>query len=134
MIGKGEAKARQMIEDAGFQVKVYYSSDTTAKKGRVFDQTPSGGETADADSTVVINVSTYEEPTTEPTTEEPTTEPTTDPTELPTDLPTVGDEQRPGGPPTGSPTGPKAPRAQVGRVAGSGSPAWWLSSRWAWRS
>ncbi len=106
VIGRNEAKASELITEAGFQVKVIYSSDTTEKKGKVIDQSPGGGETPPANSTITIVVSSYEEPTTDPpTTDPPTTDPTVDPTTgLPTDLPT--DEERTPGATTGPGTRP----------------------------
>ena len=70
VVGKTEAEARRLIEDAGFRVSRVTDATTRAKKGNVLQQSPNAGQTLDKGSTVTIVVSTYEEPEPEPT--EPT--------------------------------------------------------------
>ncbi|QIX28519.1 Stk1 family PASTA domain-containing Ser/Thr kinase [Nocardioides sp. JQ2195] len=85
VVGKSENQATQLIEDAGFQVKVVRSTATTEKKGTVIDQSPGADQTADQDDVITIVVSDFEEPTETPTeTESPTEEPTE--SESPTDI------------------------------------------------
>ncbi len=62
VVGKTEAAATKLIEDAGFKVSRVTDSSTKAKKGTVLQQSPSAGQTLDKGSTVTIVVSTYEPP------------------------------------------------------------------------
>jgi beta-lactam-binding protein with PASTA domain/predicted Ser/Thr protein kinase len=83
-----QEEAEQILTDAGFDVEVVEESDTTEPAGTVVRQSPEGGEEADQGDTVIIWVSTYEEPTETPSdTESPTDDPS-----LPTDTtsPAVG--------------------------------------------
>jgi beta-lactam-binding protein with PASTA domain/tRNA A-37 threonylcarbamoyl transferase component Bud32 len=66
VIGKTEADATQLIEDAGFKVSRVTDSTTEAKKGTVLQQSPSQGQTLDKGSTVTIVVSTYVAPSPPP--------------------------------------------------------------------
>jgi beta-lactam-binding protein with PASTA domain len=66
VIGKTEAEATDLIEEAGFKVSRVTDSTTEAKKGNVLQQSPSAGQTLDKGSTVTIVVSTYEPPPTTP--------------------------------------------------------------------
>ena len=66
VIGKTEAEATKLIEDAGFKVSRVTDSTTKAKKGTVLQQSPEKGQTLDKGSTVTIVVSTYEEPSAPP--------------------------------------------------------------------
>jgi serine/threonine-protein kinase len=72
VVGKTEAEARKLIEDAGFRVSRVTDASTKAKKGNVLQQSPNSGQTLDKGSTVTIVVSTYEEPEPEPEPTEPT--------------------------------------------------------------
>jgi beta-lactam-binding protein with PASTA domain/predicted Ser/Thr protein kinase len=92
VVGMKQDAAERTLSEAGFRPRaVSYDGNTTLPKGTVVEQDPANG-TAPEDSTVLIFISTYEEPEpepeptpTEPTPTEPTpTEPTpTDP--APTD-------------------------------------------------
>ena len=62
VVGKTEASATQLIEDAGFKVSRVTDASTKAKKGTVLQQSPSAGQSLDKGSTVTIVVSTYEPP------------------------------------------------------------------------
>jgi eukaryotic-like serine/threonine-protein kinase len=66
VIGKSEADATQLIEDAGFKVSRVTDSSTEAKKGTVLQQSPNAGQTLDKGSTVTIVVSTYVAPSPPP--------------------------------------------------------------------
>jgi beta-lactam-binding protein with PASTA domain len=66
VIGKTEADATQLIEDAGFKVSRVTDSTTEAKKGTVLQQSPNSGQTLDKGSTVTIVVSTYVAPSAPP--------------------------------------------------------------------
>jgi eukaryotic-like serine/threonine-protein kinase len=74
VIGKTEAEATQLIEDAGFKVSRVTDSTTEAKKGTVLQQSPSKGQTLDKGSTVTIVVSAYVAPSAPPS---PSTSPST---------------------------------------------------------
>jgi beta-lactam-binding protein with PASTA domain len=74
VVGKTEAEATNLIQDAGFKVSRVTDSTTKAKKGDVLQQSPSAGQTLDKGSTVTIVVSTYEEPAPTPS-ESPTAVP-----------------------------------------------------------
>lgn len=72
--GMMQPQAKNAIRNAGFQVEVITSDNTTEPAGTVIDQSPKAGETPPAGSTVTIVVSSYEEPSPTPTpTESPTT-------------------------------------------------------------
>jgi beta-lactam-binding protein with PASTA domain/tRNA A-37 threonylcarbamoyl transferase component Bud32 len=66
VIGKTEADATNLIQDAGFKVSRVTDSTTEAKKGTVLQQSPSAGQTLDKGSTVTIVVSAYEPPPSAP--------------------------------------------------------------------
>ncbi len=67
VIGKTEAEATRLIEQAGFKVSRVTDSSTEAKNGNVLQQSPEAGQTLDKGSTVTIVVSTYEPPPPSPT-------------------------------------------------------------------
>lgn len=56
--GQTRADARAALESVGFVVKVVERSDATVASGKVIDQSPTGGVTARAGSTVTVFVST----------------------------------------------------------------------------
>jgi serine/threonine-protein kinase len=64
VIGKTEAQATELIEDAGFKVSRVTDASTEAERGTVLQQSPEAGQTLDKGSTVTIVVSTYEPPPT----------------------------------------------------------------------
>jgi len=86
VVGEQQEDAERILTEAGFEVDVVPSSDTTRPKGTVIDQSPDPGDNASPGATVTIVVSNYEEPTEEPTETETT------PTESPTDEPTLPTE------------------------------------------
>jgi serine/threonine-protein kinase len=77
VVGKTEAQATQILEDAGFKVDSLPDSASTDPKGTVTKQSPQAGTPQNAGSTITILVSTYEPPVITPT-------PTPTPTVLPT--------------------------------------------------
>jgi len=84
VIGETEERARQLIEDAGFEVFVTHSNAPTEQPtGTVIEQNPTGPQPQGTSVTIVVSdfVAT---PTESPTTE--TTAPTDPPTDPPTDL------------------------------------------------
>jgi len=88
VVDRQQEEAEQILRDAGFDVEVVEEADTTEPAGTVVRQSPEAGEEADQGDTVIIWVSTYEEPTESPSdTESPTDDPS-----LPTDTasPSVG--------------------------------------------
>ena len=91
VIGLTREEAEEEIRDAGFVPEVREDSGSTEPRGTVTDQFPREGVAAE-NSTVIIFVSTFVEPTPTPTpppTDSPTTPaPTDSPTALPTTLPT----------------------------------------------
>ena len=60
VVGKTQDEAEKLIRDAGFEVFVTRSTDTTEKKGTVIAQNPDGGSDADQGDTVTIVVSDFE--------------------------------------------------------------------------
>ena len=80
VVGQRQAAAEKTLRDAGFEVDVVESAETTAEKGTVFRQIPAGGP-EEQGTTITIFVSTFEEPTPEPT---PTPTETTPPEPTPT--------------------------------------------------
>jgi beta-lactam-binding protein with PASTA domain/predicted Ser/Thr protein kinase len=95
VVGMKQGAAEKAIRAAGFQPDVVESSNTTEPKGTVIQQSPKAGQTAAANSTVTILVSSYEPPTESPS---PTETPTETPT-LPTQPPTPSGRNQPGAPP-----------------------------------
>jgi serine/threonine-protein kinase len=77
VVGKTEAKATQILEDAGFKVDSLPDTASTDPKGTVTKQSPQAGTPQNAGSTITILVSTYEPPVITPT---PTPTPTGPPT------------------------------------------------------
>ena len=72
VVGDPQEVAEDTLTEAGFEVDVIETTDTTAPTGEVIRQSPEGGESAPEGSTVTIVVSAFEEPTEEPSpTEEP---------------------------------------------------------------
>ncbi len=92
VVGLKQGRAEQILGDAGFQVDVVETTDTTAPKGQVVRQSPEGGQDATEGSTVTIVVSAFEEPTEEPseTTTAPESPSDTASTGLPSDTTTPG--------------------------------------------
>ncbi|RYP82557.1 Stk1 family PASTA domain-containing Ser/Thr kinase [Nocardioides guangzhouensis] len=87
VVGKTQQEAEQLIRDAGFDVFVTRSTDTTEPQGTVIDQNPKGGTAADQGDTVTIVVSDFQE--------QPTETPTQTPTETPTVFPPPGETPSP---------------------------------------
>jgi serine/threonine-protein kinase len=67
VVGLQEDRARDILEDAGFEVATVPDSQTEAKKGTVLEQSPKAFTTQPKGTTVVITVSDYEEPSPTPT-------------------------------------------------------------------
>ncbi len=82
VVGKTQKEAEKLIREAGFEVFVTRTTDTTEPKGTVTEQNPDGGADADQGDTVTIVVSDYEEPSETPS---PTPTPSETPTELPSE-------------------------------------------------
>ena len=78
VVGKTEAEATRLIQDAGFKVSKVTDASTKAEKGTVLQQSPGSGQTLDKGSPVTIVVSTYEPPASSSPTPTPT------PSETPT--------------------------------------------------
>ncbi len=95
VVGLRQGQAEKTLRDAGFEVELIETAETTEPKGTVVRQIPATG-TADQGATITIFVSIYEEPV------EPTESPTETPTETPIPDPTVP----PTTPPTETPTTP----------------------------
>jgi serine/threonine-protein kinase len=92
VIGDQQEDAERTLREAGFEVDVVPTTDTTEPKGTVVDQSPDPGDEAQSGATVTIVVSQFEEPTETPS-EEPS--PTETPG-LPTETPAVAtDPSRP---------------------------------------
>jgi serine/threonine-protein kinase len=70
VVGKTEAQATSMLEDAGFKVSSVPDNASTEPKGTVTRQSPDAGTPQNAGSVITILVSTYEPPP--PVTETPT--------------------------------------------------------------
>ena len=91
VVGTKQPQAEQVLGDAGFQVDVVETTDTTEPRGTVVRQSPPGGQDAAEGSTVTIVVSAFEKPTEEPSdTESPTESPSPTDTASP-DFPTDTD-------------------------------------------
>ncbi len=74
VVGKTEAEATDLIEDAGFKVsRVTDSAGPRRRRAPSLQQSPSAGQTLDKGSTVTIVVSTFVEPTAPPPPPTPTT-------------------------------------------------------------
>ena len=76
-------RAEQTLRDAGFEVDVVETTDTTEPRGTVIRQSPQGGQEAAEGSTVTIVVSAFEEPSRRPQPRRPSETPPTE-TESPT--------------------------------------------------
>ncbi len=90
VLGMSEDRATRALQNAGFTVSVTEDSETRAEKGTVLEQSPEAFSEQPAGTTVVITVSTYEEP--EPPSESPTpteTPETPEAPESPTESPTI---------------------------------------------
>ncbi len=102
VVGKQEAVARQILENQGFTVKVFYDdSPTDQATGSVLEQTPQAGSTQPQGTQIVLLVTDYVKPT-------------------PTPTPTDADRHATGGPVADTDAlGPLRPRSvgQVGPVA-----------------
>jgi serine/threonine-protein kinase len=95
VVGMTQDKATATLKKAGFNVDVVYDSSTPAEKGQVLKQTPEAYTAQPQGTTVVITVSSYEQPTPTPT-PTPTPSETPTPTERPTPtLPTPGQSSTP---------------------------------------
>jgi serine/threonine-protein kinase len=92
VVGMTEEEASKAIRDAGFEVFVTRSTDTTEPQGTVIQQNPEAGATAEQGDTITIVVSNFVEPTPTPT---PTQTPT--PTPTPTETTTQIVPSPPGG-------------------------------------
>jgi serine/threonine-protein kinase len=108
VVGRTESEARDLLEDAGFEVSVDFDDSTPSQRGIVLRQDPSGNTTAARGTTVTITVSDYEEPEPTPTQSpddgggggnggggggsSPDQTPTTEPESPATDEPTPGAE------------------------------------------
>jgi beta-lactam-binding protein with PASTA domain/tRNA A-37 threonylcarbamoyl transferase component Bud32 len=79
VVGKTEAQATQILENAGFKVSSVPDSTSTQPNGTVTQMSPPAGTPSNAGTTVTILVSTYVPPT-----NTPTVTPTGTPTGLPT--------------------------------------------------
>jgi len=78
VVGLAEDEARKRLEDAGFRVETVVDTTTVAEQGTVLKQSPEAFTPQPQDTTVVVTVSGYVEPTPTPT-----------PTPLPTPTPGV---------------------------------------------
>jgi serine/threonine-protein kinase len=85
VLGLSRQEATRELRRAGFEVSVSLDPETRAEKGTVLEQSPEAFTEQPAGTTVVITVSSYEEPEPEP---EPEPTPTETPDEEPTDEPT----------------------------------------------
>jgi len=77
VVGKTEAQATRILEEAGFKVDSLPDNASTEPKGTVTQQSPQAGTPENAGSTITILVSTYEVPP--PITPTPTPTPTETP-------------------------------------------------------
>jgi len=84
VLGMTQRRATSVLEEAGFNVSVTYDPETRAQKGTVLEQSPEAFSEQPDGSTVVITVSSYEEPEPTPTVV-PTPTETVSPTPGPTD-------------------------------------------------
>jgi beta-lactam-binding protein with PASTA domain len=83
VVGRQRREAERILREAGFEVFVTTTTDTTEPRGTVVRQNPPAGSTAEEGTSITIEVSAFEE-------EEPTPTPTpTTPTEVPTVTPSV---------------------------------------------
>jgi serine/threonine-protein kinase len=90
VVGKQEDAARQILENQGFDVKVFYDDNPTDQPtGTVLEQTPEAGTKQPQGTQIVLLVTEYVEPTEPPSPTDSPTEPppTTDPTASPTTQP-----------------------------------------------
>ena len=88
VLGMNQQRATGVLERAGFNVSVTFDPETRAQKGTVLEQSPEAFSEQPDGSTVVITVSSYEEP-------EPTPTPTPTPTVTPTPTPEPTDSLTP---------------------------------------
>ena len=93
VIGMPQGRATTTLENAGFEVSVTFDPQTRAEKGNVLDQSPEAFTEQPSGTTVVITVSSYEEP-----------EPTPTPTQTTTPSPSPSEPTTATTPPTGTPT------------------------------
>jgi serine/threonine protein kinase/beta-lactam-binding protein with PASTA domain len=92
VVGMRQGAAERELREAGFEVFVTTTTDTTEPRGTVVRQNPPAGSTWPEGTSVTIEVSAFEE---EPT---PTPTPTTTtPTEVPTESPSVPPTPEEGG-------------------------------------
>ena len=98
VLGMTEGRARKVLDRAGFNVSVTYDSETRAQKGTVLEQSPEAYSEQPAGTTVVITVSSYEEP-----------EPSPPPSQSPSPPPSPPPTQSPSPPPSPTTTDPVVP-------------------------
>ncbi len=95
VVGMKQDKATATLKKAGFNVDTVYDSSTPAEKGQVLKQSPEAYTSQPQGTTIVLTVSSYEQPSATPT---PTPSPTPTPTPsigpTPT-LPTPGETSTP---------------------------------------
>lgn len=75
LVGKSQAEATQLINDAGFEVELRTAENPDEGPGLVLNQFPAAGSRQPQGSTVLIEINTYVAPTEPPVTEPPATEP-----------------------------------------------------------
>ena len=112
VVGEDEDDARSELQSAGFDVDAVRQVDAGADAGTVIAQSPRGGQTRRAGTTVEITVATAPPPPEPTVSEEPTPEPTP-PTATP--APTT--------PPPSTPTASPSPGTQAGQTSPSPSPS-----------
>lgn len=106
VVGETEERARQLIEDAGFEVFVTEDTTTEAEAGTVLQQNPGAGQQQDQGSSVTIVVSRYEPPETETPTPTPDPAEPTQPTAEPAEPGAPPDDGEGGGRGAGNGNGP----------------------------
>jgi serine/threonine-protein kinase len=82
VVGLREGEARSRLQAAGYKVDAVFDSQTEAQRGTVLRQSPAALTPQPQGTTVVITVSSYEEPT-------PTPTPSVTPSETPSESPSV---------------------------------------------
>jgi eukaryotic-like serine/threonine-protein kinase len=92
VVGLTQSQAERALREAGFEVFVTSTSDTTEPKGTVVRQNPPAGSDEPEGTSITIEVSTFEEPTETPTPTptDPGTPTPTVPTSSPSTPPTEG--------------------------------------------
>jgi eukaryotic-like serine/threonine-protein kinase len=95
VLGMTESRATKVLERAGFGVSVTQDSETRAERGTVLEQSPEAFSEQPAGTTVVITVSTYEEPVEPSPSPTPTETPAESPSPQPTASPSIPDPSVP---------------------------------------